>query len=340
MTPQIDKPKRKAGWSLLPFVGAPGVVVAVWLLCLLLGGCSKPENIWKDARGKRIMASFPPIYCFAANVAGEDGTVHCLMTATGPHDYPLSFADANKLRGAELFFINGLGLDGDLCKRLAANSNNNNLKLIDLGQCPALKDKLLPAGKEEHDEKDGHHHHHHHGDTDPHVWLGIPQAIALTQCIREELVKADPAHSAGYEKRAAAYIARLEKLHADGIKALADKKDRRIVAFHDSLQYFARSFDLKIVDSIEGIAGAEPDTGRFKDLVDRCVRDKVRVIAAEPQYRNTTANALINELKAKGVPDPALVEVDPIETATGELTPDYYERKMRANFENLAKAMR
>jgi zinc transport system substrate-binding protein len=204
--------------------------------------------------------------------------------------------------------------------------------------------KLISAvdDDDDKDEKKGGHHHHHHGGSDPHVWLGIPEAIALTQCIRDELVKADPEHRGNYEKRAADYILKLEKLGADGKKALADKKDRNIVAFHDSLQYFARSFGLKVVASIEGLAGQEPDPGRFKDLLKACQRDNVRVIAVEPQYpRNTAAKSLLTELKAKGVPDVVFAEVDPLETAEpDQLKPDYYEKKMRENIENLAKALK
>lgn len=336
----MEQPKRRPSRGLPLRIGAGALLAA---LCLWLVGCSKPADPWEGARGKRIMTSFAPIYCFAANVAGEDATVHCLLTTTGPHDYHPVIKDALQLRGADLFFINGLDLDTEQCQRLADNSGNKNLKFVDLGKdCPALKDKLLSAAKDEHDHKDKGGHHHHHGGTDPHVWLGIPEAIAMTECIRNELVQADLEHEAGYKKRAADYIRKLEQLGADGKKALAVKKDRNIVAFHDSLQYFARSFDVKVVASIEGLAGAEPDMGRFKDLLKVCQRDNVRVIAVEPQYpRNTAATALLTELKSKGVPDAVFAEVDPLETAEpDELTPDYYEKKMRENIENLVKALK
>jgi ABC-type Zn uptake system ZnuABC Zn-binding protein ZnuA len=338
VTTRIERPNRR---SVTLLVGG-GILLAG--ICLSLSSCSKAENPWKDAHGKKIMTSFAPIYCFVANVAGDDATVLCLLTATGPHDYNPVHKDALKLRGADLFFINGLDLDTDLAKRLADNSENKNLKLIDLGKdCAGLK--LLSAVDDDDDDKDknkGGHHHHHHGGKDPHMWLGIGEAIALTNCIRDELIKADPQHKDGYEKRAAAYVAKLEKLGADGKKALADKKDRNIVAFHDSLQYFARSFDLKVVASIEGLAGQEPDPGRFKDLLKACQRDNVRVIAVEPQYpRNTAATALLSELKAKGVSDVVFAEVDPIETAEpDQLKPDYYEKKMRENIDNLAKTLK
>jgi len=337
MNAPVEHQKPKADRGLLFIAGA--LLAAV---CLSLAGCSKPDDPWKDAHGKRIMTSFVPLYCFAANVAGDDATVHCLLTTTGPHDYHPVIKDALQLRGADVFFINGLDLDTDLAKRLADNSGNKNLKLVDLSkECAALKPKLLSAVEDE-DDKGKEGGHHHHGDFDPHVWLGIPEAIILTQCIRDELVKIDPEHKAGYEKRAADYVARLQKIGEDGKKALADKKDHNIVAFHDSLQYFARSFDLKVVASIEGMAGQEPDPGRLTQLVKVCQRDKVRVIAVEPQYpRNTAATALLTELKNRGVADVVFAEVDPIETAEpDDLKPDYYEKKMRENIENLAKALK
>jgi ABC-type Zn uptake system ZnuABC Zn-binding protein ZnuA len=343
MIEPTEQPKRRPGRGSPRFL-AGGALLAVF--CLWLAGCSKPIDPWKDAHGKRIMTSFAPIYCFVATVAGDDATVHCLLTTTGPHEYRPAIKDSHQLRGADLFFINGLGIDDkdDMAKRLVDNSGNKNLRLVDLGKCPGLKDKLLPAAKDDDDDpkEKGGHHHHDHGDTDPHMWLGIPQAIAMVQCIRDELVKADPEHQEGYKKRAAEFIVKLEKLGADGNKALADKKDRNIVAFHDSLQYFARTFNLKIVASIEGMAGAEPDPGHFKEVLKACKRDNVRVIAVEPQYpRNTAATALLTELKAKGMPDVVFAEVDPIETVEPEdLTPTYYEKKMRENIENLAKALK
>ena len=46
-------------------------------------------------------------------------------------------------------------------------------------------------------------------------------------------------------------------------------------------------------------------------------------------------------MRHKKVPDPVLVEFDPLETVTpDELTADWYETRMRANLEALAKAMK
>jgi hypothetical protein len=46
-------------------------------------------------------------------------------------------------------------------------------------------------------------------------------------------------------------------------------------------------------------------------------------------------------LRHQKVPDPVLVEFDPLETVVPEqLTADWYEARMRANLEALAKAMK
>ena len=49
-----------------------------------------------------------------------------------------------------------------------------------------------------------------------------------------------------------------EPTATSGEKVLKDKKDRRIISFHESLGYFAKEFDITIVDVIEEGPGQEP----------------------------------------------------------------------------------
>src|SRR5947208_2182854 len=79
-----------------------------------------------------------------------------------------------------------------------------------------------------------------------HVWLGIPQAVAMVGTIRDTLAEIDEANAGEYRKNAEAYIDRLKALHAEGKKALADRKVRRIISSHEALGYFAKSFDLEV----------------------------------------------------------------------------------------------
>jgi ABC-type Zn uptake system ZnuABC Zn-binding protein ZnuA len=183
---------------------------------------------------------------------------------------------------------------------------------------------------------------HEHG-KDPHVWLGPDLAVKLVEGIRDEFATADPGRAAGYQERAAKYIGTLEKLLADGKAMLKDKADRKIVTSHEALEYFVRAFDLSVSDVIMTTPGQEPTDKQLAALVDSCVRNKVRVIAIEPQYGSggRVARRIADELARKGVADPQVVEIDPLETAReSDLKPGWYEAKMRENLDKLAGALK
>lgn len=301
-----------------------------------VGGCGR-ESAWPDKPGPKVVVSFAPLYCLARGVAGEDAQVQSVMTSTGPHDFSPTDREARLLRQADLFLVNGLSLDDAVAETLQKGSGNGRLKLVKLGEA-IPEDKLV--------EGECHHDHDHAGPhehaKDPHVWLNPDLAELMVNRIRDELRSADPGHAAGYEQRAAATVAMLRQLKADGVGMLADKKDRKLVTFHESLHYFGEAFNLDIAGVVQKKPGVEPNAKELEELVKVCQKQKVRLIAVEPQYAaNTSAKTVLDELRRKGIADAALVEIDPLETASpSELTPDWYERKMRANLEALAKAMK
>jgi len=261
----------------------------------------------------------------------------CVMTNRGPHHFDSRASDALLVKNADIFFINGLELDEQIADKLKEGSGNSSLKIVETAE--AIPESQLRQSAAEHSEHHG--HDHHHGKFDPHVWLGIPETVVMVGKIRDEMKELDRANADGYESRAAAYIERLKQLQADGQALLKDKKERKIVTFHDSMFYFARTFGLEIADFIEISPGAEPPLKKIRQVVESCKNNGVRLIAVEPQYpSNTSASAILNELKAQGI-CAEFVEIDPLETARPEdLRPTYYEDRMRANLKQLADKMR
>src|SRR4051812_33667903 len=313
-------------------------IVALAAAALTLAGCGGGGDGWQDRPGPKVLAFFPPLYSLAAQVAGDDAQVQSLLTAKGPHDYEFQPADARKLRRADLFLINGLGLDDDVGKRLAGAAGNPKLKTVEVGESVPEAD-LLAAGAHEHAEH-GHDHKHEHGAHDLHVWLGIPEAVHMVAAIRDALAEADPAHKDGYAKRADALTGRLLSLQAEGKDRLRNKTQKaRLLTQHDAMRYFARSFGAEVVAAVE-LPGQEPNAQRLRELVKLCQDHDVRLIAVEPQYpSNTAARVVLEELRGKNV-DAVFVVLDPLETADpAGLTPDFYERTMRANLDNLAGAL-
>lgn len=315
------------------------VALAAAFALVPLGCGGSRDEVWPEHAGPKVVVSFAPIYCFASKVAGEDAVVKNVMTTTGPHDFNPTDTEARLLRKANLFFINGLELDTSLGNALKRGSGNRALSVVELGS--RIPEDQLLEGSCNHDHAHGHAHEHEHG-IDPHVWMSPEHAIRMTEAIRDELKAADPANAANYDRRSAAYVEELRQLHNDGRAMLKDRTDRRLVTFHESLAYFAQAFDLEIEGVVQKKPGVEPNSDELKHLIEICREHKVRLIAIEPQYgADTSARTILEELKRKGVPDAALVVIDPLETVTPtELTPDWYIQKMRQNLDSLARAMK
>jgi zinc transport system substrate-binding protein len=305
---------------------------------IAVSGCPKISDPWEGQPGKHVLTSFAPLYCFTQNVAGANASVKIATSDTGPHEFNPAPADVMVVKGADMFIINGLDLDNEIARKMINGSRNKSVRLVLAAE--SIPEKELREN-EDHEHGADEEEHHHHGKHDPHVWLGIPEAIKMVGRIRDELAALDPEHANGYKSRGNDYIARLEKLAAEGKAMFKDKKERRIIAFHDSLGYFARTFGLEIVDCVEIAPGVEPSAKKMQELIDLCLKEKVRIIAVEPQYpSNTAAQVVLTALKKKGI-DAQFVEVDPLETAKFEdLTPDFYERKTRENLKRLADALK
>jgi zinc transport system substrate-binding protein len=310
----------------------PAVCLVLCSLGLLaFSGCRKGEDVWPSAGKKRVLVSFPPLYSFTKNVAGDHADVRCLLTTQGPHDFEPTSNDVLLARKADLVLINGLGLDEWLTKLVGKGQ----VKVLEVAETIPEK-QLRRLGEAEK------HEGHDHGSQDPHVWLSPPLAKLMVAAIAGKLGEIDPANKNYYQERAHAYSEDLDKLYAQGKAAFAGKNNRNMLAMHDSLHYFADAFGLTVIDHLQPRPGIEADAQKLTGLVSVCKEKGVRVIAVEPQYPQRHAEALKKELASRGV-TVELVEVDPLETAPAapnktDPDPAYYMQRMHRNLDNLAKA--
>jgi ABC-type Zn uptake system ZnuABC Zn-binding protein ZnuA len=333
---------------------AVGLLFAAVVGALGVAGCSRAPSVWTENKPVRVVVTIPPLESFVRNVAGSHAEVKCLCTVKGPHDYDYDVNDTLAFRDANVFFAVGLLLDNKFADKLAPSARQPNFRYVKLGE-RLPKDLLLKSEEHDEDEKEhgkhdkdehgkekdahGHGHEHEHGEYDPHVWLGIPQALAMVDQIRDNLKELDAAHADEYDANAKKYRETLEQLRKDGREMLKAKKNKRVISFHESLAYFAKSFDVDVVASMESSPGDEPDAGTLANLVKLCKEKDVRVIAIEPQYQSKGSSAEKLKQEVKGM---ELVEVDPLETAKDakELShPEWYQSKMRENVNTLAKAL-
>lgn len=269
------------------------------------------------AKPVRIVTSFYPMYVATLNVAAALPGVQ-VINMTRPvtgclHDYQLAPEDMVTLTTADVFVINGAGMESFLDK---AVRHNRHMAVVEASAgIDLIRTGVGPEGE-----------------ANPHVWVSISDHIRQVANIAAGLAKADPARAARYAANAAAYKTQLEALRAEMQQALAGARGRQIVTFHEAFPYFAREFGLQVAAVVERDPGAEPNAQELAETI-RTVRALgVRALFAEPQYPLQAAELIARETGAK------VYTLDP--AVSGPPQADAYLVIMRRNLRVFKEALR
>ena len=219
------------------------LAIRAWAgLAILTLGLTVPARAEPEASPVRAVASFSIL---GDLVRAVGGTRVVVSTLVGPnsdaHGFSPTPADARKLAGADIVFVNGLGLEGWFDRLIRASGTRAPVVVASTGVKP------IPA-QDEHAHGAGGHDHGDHG-VDPHAWQSVANARIYVANIRDGLAKVDPAHADAYRAAAAAYIAELDALE-QAVRATIDgiaPERRRIITTHDAFGYFAAAYGLRFV---------------------------------------------------------------------------------------------
>jgi zinc transport system substrate-binding protein len=267
------------------------------------------------ARPLRVLTSFYPMLIAALNVAKDvPGVEVSSMTkaVTGClHDYQMTPGDMKKMGRADVFVVNGAGMERFLD---TVRRESPGVKVVDASEGI----ELLAAGPRQ--------------EGNPHVWCSISLHVRQVRNMAAGLAAADPAHAELYARNATNYIAKLDALRGRVREALAELRTRDIVTFHEAFPYFAREFGLNIVAVIDREPGSEPSARELAGIVDVVRKAGVKALFAEPQYSAKSAHVIARETGAR------VYTLDP--AVTGPEEPDAYLRSMERNLAELVKALK
>jgi ABC-type Zn uptake system ZnuABC Zn-binding protein ZnuA len=223
------------------------------------------------------------------NVGGDRVAVTSLVPAGGDvHTYQATPDDLRAAAGADLFVMNGLGLDDWLEETLrSASTEAPILKLAE-----DLEGVELLPGEEV-------------GTQNPHLWMDVTYAELYGSRIADALKEADPAGAAAIEATRAAYAETLVDLDAWVREQVATipTADRRFVMFHDALPYFARAYGLEVVGVAVEAPGQEPSAGDIAALIDAIRETGVKAIFSEDQFPTDLVDQLARETGTTVVAD-------------------------------------
>lgn len=218
-------------------------------LLFLLAGCTPTPRA-------QVAATTLPVYEFTTRLCEGTGiTVTRLVTESVSclHDYSLSVRQVKAIEGADAVVISGAGLEGFMEDVLAGSYIVDSAQGITLLSCE--------------DEHDGHDHDHHHHESDPHIWLAPENAKHMARNICQGLAGQFPAHADAFENNLSALLSDLDTLQAYGEAALSSLSCRELITFHDGFSYFAKAFDLTILEAVEEESGSEASAAELKHLI-------------------------------------------------------------------------
>ena len=207
-----------------------------------------------------VVASFSILGDFVREIGGDRVDVTTLVGANGDaHVFQPAPADAKKVAGAQIVFVNGLGFEGWIDRLVKASGTKAEIVVATKGITPREMADEDEDGHAAHGSKDHDHDHaktaddahagHEHGGIDPHAWQSVANAEIYVANIRDALIAADPAGKAAYEANASAYTARLEALDAQVKAAMAaiPESRRRIITSHDAFGYFGAAYGIEFI---------------------------------------------------------------------------------------------
>jgi zinc transport system substrate-binding protein len=305
-------------------------------LSLFLGGITSPHPLSArdPVKSWKVVCTILPIYVLTLNVVGQIPGVEVKLLLPPhqgcPHDYDLTPSDLIKLSQADLIVANGLGLEEFVEKTLRRSKFQARVflaaeKVKPIWNRPGPK----PLHGKEHQEEGN---HPHEGPINGHAWVSPEAAAIMARTIADGLALQDSIHSQEYHFQAEQYGKRLENLAREMKAVVSQAKNKKCLAFHDSLAYLARDIGLTLIGVVESYPGLEPSPKEMAHLIKSLKEQQAAAIFSEPQYSDKIVKTLS---KASGVP---FFELDPV--ATGKPAADTYEKAMRKNLEVLRKAVK
>lgn len=275
-----------------------------------------------------IVTSFYPMYVAVLNVTdGAEGVKVENLTEpkTGClHDYQLTSQDMVTLGTADVFVINGGGMESFLHRAVKQYPKLSVVTASD--GIDLLKNEAASA----HADEEGAYHEHEE-EFNAHVWMDISKYEKEIDNIVAGLSELDPDNNDLYEENGQAYKEKLDKLKKSAGEVVNRAENKNIIIFHDSFAYFAREYGLELKGVLEMDENTSLSASGVAKLVKEVREENVGILFAEQQYGTDIAAAVAKETGAKVYLLDSLV--------TGDGTKDSYQKGMEKNIKTLKEAL-
>ncbi|MEV7084549.1 zinc ABC transporter substrate-binding protein AztC [Streptomyces sp. NPDC093085] len=253
----------------------------VGLLGLLaLTGCAAP------ASGRpSVVVTTNILGDITRQIAGDEAEVTVLMRpGADPHSFGISAPQAARIEQADLIVYNGLGLEENVLRHVAAARDAGVPAL-------AVAERADPLTYASDDLA---------GRPDPHFWTDPTRVRTGARLIAEQLIEhVEGVDAAAVRANAARYDTQLDDLTrwmTDRFDAIPEQR-RNLVTNHHVFGYLAQRFGFRVIGAVipSGTTLASPSAADLKSLATAIEQAKVPAIFADSSQPDRLAQALRNE---------------------------------------------
>lgn len=323
--------------------------VAVLLCVLLIAGMGLTliyvgNEERREGPDLTVVTSFYPMYIAAMNIIGDVEGVS-LQNLSEPqtgclHDYQLTPADMKLLQSADVFIVNGGGIESflsDVAKNypeLTIINASADVELLE-GEVHTHEEYTheneLEADTEEHIyEPESYEETHTHGTENAHAWMSVSDYMIQVETIAEGLAGADLSHASEYEENARAYRQELEPLAEELAELKQELGGGAVISFHEAYDYVAGDLGLTVAFTLNLDEERQVSAGEVAEVISAVREGNIRIVLAEELYGKDMGETVQKETGAQVIYLDTLV--------SGDYEKDSYKDGMKENIRLLKEA--
>ena len=217
------------------------------MLIILMSSATAAEDVGSTDFPGTIVVTIKPLFSLVAQLTEGITTPKLLMNETqSPHHYSMRPSERRLLADARMIVWIGPPMEANLSKLIQQQKQATVVTALQADNLHLLNRRK----KHSHDDSEQHATGSPELDkTDPHIWLSIRNAIAISRQISAQLIKLDPQNTGRYQKNLQQLLSKIE-LTAGYIKNTLKHRDQPFITFHDAFQYFEDENQLNYANSI------------------------------------------------------------------------------------------
>ena len=228
-------------------------------LTVVTVACGSTSNQPASSGKLSVVTTVAPITSIVENIGGNRIHLQGIVPeGTNSHTYEPSPSIAKILTKADIIIANGLFLE-EPTLNLAESVKRDDTPILLLGDNTISRDQwafdfTFPES--------GQH-------PNPHLWPDPNLALLYAQLVHDSLVSLDPSNRDHYDDNLASFTVRIDLLDnaiREGISTIPPD-NRRLLTYHDSWAYFARTYDVEIIGAIQPSDFSEPSPQEMARLI-------------------------------------------------------------------------